>query len=924
MDINIDSAIFVGFLVINLAVGLFCSRGIKSIKEYAIGDRNFSTTTLVSTIVATWVSGSFVFNRLTETYTNGLYYIWTSTGAVISLLCIGLIFAPRMSRFLGKLSIAEAMGELFGEKIQIISAIASVIAAAGRIAVQFKVTGLLFEYCFNIDAIYGVIIGAFIVTLYSSLGGIKSVTFTDVVQFITFSTIIPIIAFFMLNEMNSLQGVADTLSTHPSFNYNEVFDFTKPKSFYYLFLFLYMIAPSFDPPMFQRISMARNVMQVQRSFVISAIVFFSLSMIIMWMGILILSTNPNLVPKDITKHMLFNYSFIGLKGLTLAGIMAMVMSTADSYINCAAVTLTHDFCKPLKINLSKNDLTSSRFASVLIGLFSLGIALNGQSLLKTLIACNSFYMPLVSVPFTLVVFGFNTSAKSVLMGMIAGFSMVVFWYVANFSFIDPIVPGMLANLIFLLGSHYLFKQNGGWENTRDSSFEGGINWLKKQNFTSLVKNFDLINLIKKSSPATSDPYIAVGFFCMAMIYATMHSTPREIRLEYPELIKFVTFSSLFAATALLSHPLWLPSWRKKTLVAGLIWNSVIFGVLICAAFTFVIITDFSSMQVMIFMINLIIIAGLLKWQLALIVIPFGIFLTLQLLKGYIGADDNVIAVSMSVQLKIAYLLLLVTSSVVIIFRPKQEYQELTEEKNEHLIDRIGSQEKQLREALALRSDFIRNVQHEYHAPITGITGLAQTLSEAYEKLSDSQRRSAIDDILKSSIRLDVFDANLSSLSILSKAGYELNLENVNFSNLTYDRIKTCRKLYEENKEDREFDINIEENIIIKGDKKYLTQLLDNLIINAITYCKEGKITIDLEHFKGMVNFNVLDEGIGIPTQELENIFEEFVVSSKTRTSSGNRGVGLALCKRIVEVHSGFIEAESNGVKGAAFKVKLPL
>jgi|GEM_PF-5711476 len=531
-------------------------------------------------------------------------------------------------------------------------------------------------------------------------------------------------------------------------------------------------------------------------------------------------------------------------------------------------------------------------------------------------------MPLVSVPFTLVIFGFRSSTKAVLIGMTAGFTTVVSWYMASLTFIDPIVPGMIANLVFLLGSHYLFKQQGGWDKDSTLSKEGA-NWLQKQNFTIKLRNFNLINLIRKSSPTTSGPYIAVGFFCMAMIYATMHSMPREIHIKYPELLKFVTFSSLFAASALLGHPLWLPSWRERTLVAAMIWNFVIFSVLICAAFTFVIITNFSSMQVMIFMINLIIIAGLLRWQLALLIIPLGVFLTLQLLKAYFDTEDNIIAMSMSAQLKIAYLLLLVSSTVVIIFRPKQEYQALTEEKNEHLSG-IGSQEKQVREALALRSEFIRNVQHEYHAPMTGITGFAETLSEAYDKLTDSQRKMAIDNILSSSRRLDAFDSNISSLSVLSKAGYELNSEHIDFSDLLHERVATCRKLYEENKEAREFDIDIEGSILINGDRKYLTQALDNLIINALTYCKSGKITIYLERFDSQVHLTIIDEGIGIPKGELENIFDEFTVSSRTRTIAGNRGVGLALCKRVVEVHKGSIVAESDGIKGATFKLLLPL
>jgi Na+/proline symporter len=89
MNINIDSAIFIGFLVVNIIFGLSSSRGIKTITEYAVGDRNFTTATIVSTIVATWISGEYFFTIASEAYNSGLYFIW---GATISdLVCFLLI-----------------------------------------------------------------------------------------------------------------------------------------------------------------------------------------------------------------------------------------------------------------------------------------------------------------------------------------------------------------------------------------------------------------------------------------------------------------------------------------------------------------------------------------------------------------------------------------------------------------------------------------------------------------------------------------------------------------------------------------------------------------------------------------------------------------------------------------------------------------
>ena len=73
-----------------------------------------------------------------------------------------------------------------------------------------------------------------------------------------------------------------------------------------------------------------------------------------------------------------------------------------------------------------------------------------------------------------------------------------------------------------------------------------------------------------------------------------------------------------------------------------------------------------------------------------------------------------------------------------------------------------------------------------------------------------------------------------------------------------------------------------------------------------------------------MQFSITDEGIGIPQDELIGILNKFTVSSKTKTPSGGRGVGLALCEKVITVHGGTIEAKSNGKKGSSFSFVLPL
>jgi signal transduction histidine kinase len=336
----------------------------------------------------------------------------------------------------------------------------------------------------------------------------------------------------------------------------------------------------------------------------------------------------------------------------------------------------------------------------------------------------------------------------------------------------------------------------------------------------------------------------------------------------------------------------------------------------------VFISDFSAIQVAAFLVNITVISSLVRWQWALCMTTLGIAITTFCHTNYVTVHGSYSSLLDS-KFKIIYLLLLISSSLVLFLRPKQEHQERTEEKVEHLGIQIGDREEELQKSLELKYEFLRNLEHEVHTPITGITSLAQTLSENCDKLDYKQLKQSLDIIAKSSERFDSLSRNLLDLSKLSSLTYELHKANVNLSELVYDRLDHCRKLYLNDKE-LEFIAEIEPDIELNCDQHYITSTVDNLIINAIQYSKGGKITTKLIKIATNVEFSIQDEGIGIPKNELYDVFGAFVVSSKTHTPAGGRGVGLALCKKAIELHNGKIWAESDGNKGAVFKFTLPL
>ncbi len=170
------------------------------------------------------------FTVIAGSYSDGLYFVFArSFGNFLVLFLIGLFFIPRMAEFLGNLSIAEAMGNMYGKNVKLVSSVAGCIGVAGVIAAQFKIAGKIFEYSLGLSSTQGILIGAAIVTIYSALGGIKSVSFTDVVQLFMFGTIIPTITMFIYSALDNTHYLATAVENVSVFEFSKIFNFNSEK-----------------------------------------------------------------------------------------------------------------------------------------------------------------------------------------------------------------------------------------------------------------------------------------------------------------------------------------------------------------------------------------------------------------------------------------------------------------------------------------------------------------------------------------------------------------------------------------------------------------------------------------------------------------------------------------------------------------------
>jgi Na+/proline symporter len=457
--LEIDIAIFVFFFLVISIVGINYRGLNNTFREYALGDRKFPTYVLTFTIVATWLSGSLFFGILEGAYGKGIFFILSILiGIPGGLLIAGKFIGPRMGKFMGKLSAPDMLGTVYGIRLQAIFAICFVLTEIGYVAVQFKVIARAINTILHCDPIWAAVVSAIIVIVYSAQGGVRSVTFTDVVQFITFCVLVPILLWVVIANKPTGLSVIDTLSQSPNFNFNLGIGSSK-----FLddisFGFYMLLAPIIGSGLLQRMLMASSTDQIKRSISISTIIVFVSLVMMITIGVFVLIEKPNLEANKIVEYLADRYPYEGLKGLFAVGIVALSMSTADSTVNASAVMIANDIMPFFGCN-RQGCLRIAKRASYVLGLLSLLVALMVDGLLDLIMMTANFSIPIIFVPFVSTVFGFHTTRRVVYMSIAAG-TVATLWGMIYIGETNAFIPGLVMNAVVFFGAHYLLGEKGG-------------------------------------------------------------------------------------------------------------------------------------------------------------------------------------------------------------------------------------------------------------------------------------------------------------------------------------------------------------------------------------------------------------------------------------------------------------------------------
>ena len=231
------------------------------------------------------------------------------------------------------------------------------------------------------------------------------------------------------------------------------------------------------------------------------------------------------------------------------------------------------------------------------------------------------------------------------------------------------------------------------------------------------------------------------------------------------------------------------------------------------------------------------------------------------------------------------------------------------------------QEKEERE----RRLFVSNVSHELRTPLTSVKSYLEALDEGalYDPVAPDFIKVSLDE----TNRMMRMVTDLLHLSRIDNATTRLDVELINFTafiTFILNRFDKMRSQDDEKKYElvRDYSIN---SVWIEIDTDKMTQVIDNILNNAIKYSPDGgKINVSMKTTDDQMILSIKDQGLGIPKQDLPKIFDRFYRVDRARSrAQGGTGLGLAIAKEIIKQHNGFIWAKSEYGKGSTFTIVLP-
>ena len=469
---SIDISIIIGYMLLMLVMGYFLGKDNKDQEDYFLAGRSMSWLPVGLSIAATMISCNAFIGGPGWGYENGLLPFMQNIAVPLSLFLSVTIFTPVLYN-LKLTSVYEYIELRLGEKTRLVTVIAFIMNSLIQVSSMVFIPALVLEYFTGIQTNYIIPVIVVIAIIYTLLGGIKAVIWTDAIQMIVIwggvivATIYTFtssgIGFFeTINEaisIGKLDAIDTTLQTS-LINENGLFVALIGGSAMWLRYF------AFDQAQVQRMNTSKSIKDLKRSFVISGVMMNTLYFIFVLLGALLFVQYGG-VEFENTNDVMIKFIGdlpVGLIGVLLAGLFAAAMSSVDSIMNSMSTVFIKDIYERYFNNNKEASLKVSMTISLLFGIVIVFISIIAfSSTTSSILSVIGSYISYISGPscgvFLLAMLTKKANDKGTTIGAILGFIFVlIFGQTAGLTWMWNSAIGMIATIIFGYIASSLIKE----------------------------------------------------------------------------------------------------------------------------------------------------------------------------------------------------------------------------------------------------------------------------------------------------------------------------------------------------------------------------------------------------------------------------------------------------------------------------------
>lgn len=451
----IDMLVIFIYFVVLVGVGVIGVRKAKTSDMYLLAGRNLGVFMLFGCLTAVFLGGSSTIGSSQLGYETGLAGVWFVFSMGLGISLFGLLLLRKVTGY--KLTtISELLGRLFNVQSKLIGSIIAAIYTLMVSVTQVIAIGVLLSAMFDWNLTVSMLVGGGIVFFYTILGGMWSVTMTDIVQFSIMTVGIFLI---MLPISLSKVGGFDGLVTQLPASHFDVFDIGIFEIFKYLIT--YTLGMMVGQDIWQRYFTAKSYKTAHTGGILVGIysLLYSLAMVIIGMCAIIII--PNIAStQDVFTEMAFETLPPGLLGIVFAAVAAAIMSTASGTLLASSTLISQDILKDhfFKNISDKQFLLLSRTTTLVMGIIAVIISLWVQELLVAIDVAYAILAGSIFIPIVFGLFWKRTTSKAAFSAILVS-ALVVLGGLAieGLSSTNPIIYGITVNIIVIMIVSFIDK-----------------------------------------------------------------------------------------------------------------------------------------------------------------------------------------------------------------------------------------------------------------------------------------------------------------------------------------------------------------------------------------------------------------------------------------------------------------------------------